>query len=184
MLSLSGPPGPWLRRDYKNSLGNPDPLIRSSTGEPGLSLSSTPQRFVCGPFPAVFRAPNCLRFAGRKAFTAGLNGLAAWSFRNPFGMTGGDPKHSRRTSRKLGQVRRARQGLVRVPLSNTKYGGKGGITGGDATPAMSPSISESSQIPKGKKLFEAREFPLLPLFTGKYLFALRGAVGIALWRLT
>ena len=36
----------------------------------------------------------------------------------------GPKTHSRRTGRKLGQTRRARQGLVRVPESNTKYGGK------------------------------------------------------------
>jgi hypothetical protein len=44
---------------------------------------------------------------------------------------------------KLRQLRCARQGLVRVPESNTKYGGKRGITGGDAAPVMRPSISES-----------------------------------------
>src|SRR6185436_10808634 len=64
----------------------------------------------------------------------------------------GPKTHSRRTGRKLGQTRRARQGLVRVPESNTKYGGKRGITGGDTTSVMGPSIGESSGIPKGKKL--------------------------------
>jgi hypothetical protein len=86
----------------------------------------------------------------------------------------GPKTHSRRTGRKLGQTRRARQGLVRVPESNTKYGGKGGITGGDAAPVMDPSISESSGIPKGKKLFRRVERRLHPLFTGQVFFQPQG----------
>src|SRR5258705_10202503 len=45
------------------------------------------------------------------------------------GATGGTQTHSRRTGSKLGQLRCARQGLVRVPESNTKYGGKRRETG-------------------------------------------------------
>ena len=63
----------------------------------------------------------------------------------------GTQTHSRRTGRKLGQVRCARQGLVRVPESNTKYGGKRGITGVGAAPVMGASIGESSGSPKRKK---------------------------------
>jgi len=59
------------------------------------------------------------------------------------GATGGTQTHSRRTGRKLGRLRYARQGLVRVPESNTKYGGWRGITGVNAAPVMDPSISES-----------------------------------------
>ncbi len=59
------------------------------------------------------------------------------------GATGGTQTHSRRTGRKLGRLRYARQGLVRVPESNTKYGGQGGKTGGSAAPVIDPSIGES-----------------------------------------
>src|SRR5262249_36419272 len=59
------------------------------------------------------------------------------------GATGGTQTHSRRTGSKLGRLRYARQGLVRVPESNTKYGGWDGITGVGAAPVMGPSISES-----------------------------------------
>jgi len=55
----------------------------------------------------------------------------------------GTQTHSRRTGWKLGQVRCTRQGLVRVPESNTKYGGKRGITGGGAAPVIEPTIGES-----------------------------------------
>ena len=52
------------------------------------------------------------------------------------GATGGTQTHSRRTGSKLRQLRYARQGLVRVPESNTKYGGKRGKTGVNAAPVM------------------------------------------------
>lgn len=40
--------------------------------------------------------------------------------------TGGTQTHSRRTLSKLGRLHRARQAIVRVPESNTKYGAKYG----------------------------------------------------------
>ena len=118
MLSLSGPPGPWSRRDYGNSPDNPDRSIRSSTGEPGLSLwhllegaflrafqvvQFNAPSFTSGPIPArflsglaaLFSRPEPPRFRGQKVLHRSLYGLAELSFRNPFGMTGGDPKHTR-----------------------------------------------------------------------------------------
>jgi hypothetical protein len=188
MLSLNGPPGPWLRRGYTNSLGNPDRSIRSSTGEPGLSLlaqdqcpyrscrwhflgsqsgpsrscNSTPQRLTPGLLPALFFVPRTAPFQRQKspspaAFAGG--GVVVlepiWDDRR------GPKTHSRRTGRKLGQVRCTRQGLVRVPLSNTKYGGERGITGVSAAPVMDASISESSEIRQGKKCCRAVEPSLL-----------------------
>jgi hypothetical protein len=79
----------------------------------------------------------------------------------------GTQTHSRRTGSKLGQDRDARQGLVRVPESNTKYGGKPGKTGVSPAPVLDPSISESSGIPKPKNLFAACARKLRPLFTGR-----------------
>jgi len=78
------------------------------------------------------------------------------------GATGGTQTHSRRTGSKLGRLRYARQGLVRVPESNTKYGGLGGITGVCAAPVMAPSISESTRIPKRKNYPHGCEFPSAP----------------------
>jgi hypothetical protein len=179
MLSLSGPPGPWLRRDYKNSPGNPDPLIRSSTGEPGLSLwrplraGAIPhQREVSainaptlhfGPIPARFFAPRTAPVLRAKNPSPRPQPADGVVISEPFWDDRRGPKtHSRRTGRKLGQVRYARQGLVRVPESNTKYGGKRGITGGTPAPVIDPSISESSEIPKDKKLFGGTEFRAAP----------------------
>jgi hypothetical protein len=82
------------------------------------------------------------------------------------GATGGTQTHSRRTGLRLGRLQRARQGLVRVPESNTKYGGKVGRTGGPWAPLPGPSISESSEIPKRKKSSKIGHAQLRPLFTG------------------
>lgn len=105
------------------------------------------------PVPARFGAPVPFGFQGKHALhplprPAGRSGC----FGTLVGATGGTQTHSRRTGERLRQLRRARQGLVRVPESNTKYGGKRGITGVSAAPVIDPSISESSRIRKGKKL--------------------------------
>ena len=93
------------------------------------------------------------------------------------GATGGTQTHSRRTDWKLGRLRYARQGLVRVPESNTKYGGWGGITGGNAVPVMGPSISESSGNPKRKNCPPGCGFRLRPAVHRRgYFFG----VGLAL----
>ena len=57
----------------------------------------------------------------------------------------GTQTHSRRTGERLGRLQRVRQGLVRVPESNTKYGGNGGKTGG--TPG--PRHAQLSVSPEG-----------------------------------
>ena len=68
-----------------------------------------------------------------------------------FGRAPGElQNHSRRTGRTLRLTIRARQAVVRVPKSNTKYGGKWGKPRGSTAPWMGPSISESSGIRKGK----------------------------------
>jgi hypothetical protein len=63
----------------------------------------------------------------------------------------GTENHPAPNDPKLGRLRCARQGLVRVPELNTKYGGKEGNPRGQAAPRSVPSISESSGIPKWKK---------------------------------
>ena len=90
-------------------------------------------------------------FLGRQALHPRQStGRRRCHFGTLMGATGGTQTHSRRTGRKLGRLRYARQGLVRVPESNTKYGGRGGITGDNAAPVMGPSIGESSGNPKRK----------------------------------
>ena len=68
------------------------------------------------------------------------------------GATGATQTHPRRTGSKLGRLPRARQGLVPVPESNTKYGGQRGKTRGQPTSRVWPSIGESSRIRQAKKI--------------------------------
>jgi hypothetical protein len=83
------------------------------------------------------------------------------------GATGGTQTHSRRTGSKLGRLHRARQGLVRVSESNTKYGGKGRITGGGPH-LRCCQVSVSPQgFPSEKKLFGGIFSGFVPLFTGQ-----------------
>ena len=110
-----------------------------------------------------------------------LNRRTECSIWNPLGATGGTQTHSRRTGGKLEQLYRARQGLVRVPESNTKYGGNRGKTGVAQAPSVRPSISESSEIPKRKKLFRTPLFRLRPAVHRATIYCCEG---VALMRLT
>jgi hypothetical protein len=117
------------------------------TAVPSLAMHSTPQPItpLPEPIPALLHftrmpfgtsvklldmRPETLLNSGRKnpapvASTGGRSGHFGTLWERP----AGTQTHSRRTGRKLGQLRYARQGLVRVSESNTKYGGKGGKTG-------------------------------------------------------
>ena len=66
-----------------------------------------------------------------EAAHAGPCGRMAWLSSNPSGKRPArlQTRSSAEPGRKLGRLRSARQGLVRVPKPNTKYGGKRGITG-------------------------------------------------------
>ena len=190
----------FLERTPRTEVVALDPAIRSSAGGPGLFLSaangandrlpparsgtrpfrvlhghdSTPQLIDLSRFPARFSRPNRPEFRDRKARTRASTGRRSGHFGTLLGATGGTQTHSRRTGRKLGQLLDARQGLVRVPESNTKYGGKRRKTGGEPTPALGPSISESSGIPKRKNCSWAVDSGCVPLFTGQLFIALPG----------
>ena len=106
--------------------------------------------------------------SGRKSpAPVAWNGRRSGQFGTLVGATGGTQTHSRRTGSKLGQTRRTRQGLVRVSESNTKYGGKRGITGTSAAPVIASSISESSGIRKPKKYPRSGLLHFTPLCTGQ-----------------
>jgi len=149
-----------------SSTGGPGPVSRFPQGAvthpPEAAVCSTPQRVTLSLFGS-FQRPKSLPNFGQTspspvASTGGRSGQSGTLLET----TGGTQTHSRRTGSKLGQLPCARQGLVRVPESNTKYGGNPGITGGRPTLPVPPSISESSGIPKRKKLFAARSFELRP----------------------
>ena len=123
--------------------GTPVPIFRSCFNAPILEFEPI--------FWLVFSAPKLPEFRAKQPITAAFTGGRSGHFGTHLGATGGTQTHSRRTGGKLEQLPCARQGLVRVPESNTKYGGKGRKTGGHPTPSVEPSISESSGIPKRKK---------------------------------
>src|ERR1700722_9566296 len=68
----------------------------------------------------------------KQPVSAASTGMAEWLFWNPLGSDRRDPNTLAPNRRKLGRLQRARQELVRVPESNTKYGGNGGKPGGIA----------------------------------------------------
>ena len=83
------------------------------------------------PFWLVFGAPEASRIQGRQARHPLPRPAGGVVILEPFRERPAGPKHTRaEQDRKLGRLHRARQGLVRVPESNTKYGGKSGKTGG------------------------------------------------------
>src|ERR1700756_4199935 len=90
------------------------------------------------------------------------------------GVTGGTQTHSRRTGSKLGRLRCARQGLVRVPESNTKYGGKRGKPRG-AERRRCRQVSVSPQgFPSEKNLSASPGSSFAPLFTGQLFIVAEG----------
>ena len=173
MLSVSGP-----RTEAGSQLRRFDP--QALPVDPALfSVFATPRsRRIDGAYPSTQRSNAKLGsprpisahypvrrsppFQGRQALGPCLVRPAECSSGTRLGASGGTQLNSRRPGRTLGQTRPTRQGIVRVPESNTKYGGKRGITGGDLAPVIGPSISESSQIRQGKKCCGPVERRLLP----------------------
>lgn len=98
-------------------------------------------------------APEKSASEGRQALIPlPSSGLAECSYADPLGECRRDANTLAPNGPKARTLRCARQELVRVPESNTKYGGLRGITGGEPSPVVEPSISESSGIPNRKNL--------------------------------
>jgi hypothetical protein len=134
------------------------------------------------PFPARFSRPDFSLNSGHKtSCTRCLNRPSEWLFWNPFGSDRREPNTLAPNRSKARQLLDARQGLVRVPESNTKYGGKRRKTGDGTTPVSWASISESSGIPKPKNCCSRVGIPAAPAVHRTTISWLRG---VALWRLT
>ena len=88
---------------------SPDPSSAAQPVNPACSLTfsrlpkrasevmqfNAPTHTKLSLFRPVFRAPKASEFRADKPFTRCLNRPSELLFRNPFGMTGGDPKHTR-----------------------------------------------------------------------------------------
>ena len=153
--------------------GAPAPIFRSHP--------STPQLVYLGQFWPVFSARKSQNSGQKSPSPAALTGGRSGQFGTLMGATGGTQTHSRRTGSKLGQLHRARQGLVRVPESNTKYGGKGRKTG-VAPRLLCRQVSVSPQgFPSKKNCFEASDFGFAPLFTGQLFIVRLPSFGACSW---
>src|SRR5258708_34979490 len=184
-FSLSEPTGPKSKTTsawkFASSAGGPGAVPPAA--EP-MRASILPRH---GPDPQVrlmpstpntrTRHPSHLarfwRFRSRPEFRANepvtrcLDRRAKCQSGTLMGATGGTQTHSRRTRSKLRQLRYARQGLVRVPESNTKYGGKRRKTGAASSP-LCRQVSVSPQgFPNEKNWFERAHFCFVPRFTGQ-----------------
>ena len=97
------------------------------------------------------------------------------------GASSGTKNHPAPNDPKLGRLRCARQGLVRVPESNTKYGGKPGNQG--VRPRLDwGQVSVSPQgFPSEKNLFLKPDPAFTPLFTGQLFIVALGLFGDCSW---
>jgi hypothetical protein len=142
-----------------------------------LIFFPSPFGSVVRPVPACFWSPNPPVFGADKGSARGpwpAGGVL--SSGALLGATGGTQTHSRRTAGKLGRLCYARQGLVRVSESNTKYGGKRGKTGVNAAPVMG-QVSVSPQGFPSKKMRPAGvDLTSSRSSQGRYFFGLKDCV--------
>jgi hypothetical protein len=140
--------------------------FNAPTRRSNLSLGA-----IFGPLLALRSPPNSGQTNPSPVASAGgrsVNLEPLWE------RTGGTQTHSRRTRSRLGQLRCTRQGLVRVPESNTKYGGKRRKTGVASCP-LCRQVSVSPQgFPSEKNCFHRAHFSFVPLFTGQLFIVAEG----------
>jgi hypothetical protein len=191
MLSLSGCHVRVVAPIRRSAAQPVDPACfsRRQTGANTALPRHDPERPLRGPPAYVFNAQPIVwavsgsfftprifpEFRAQTPRTRCLNRPSEWLFRNPFGSDRrGTQTHSRRTGRRLRQLLDARQGLVRVSESNTKYGGKRRKTG-DGPGLFSSQLSVSPQgFPNEKIVLRGGESRLLPLFTGQLFLGVLG----------
>ena len=147
--------------------GTPVPIFRPRFQRPNsVTLSH---------FRPVFSAPKVPRIQGKKARHPLPRPAGGVLILEPIWERPAGPKHTRaEQDRKLGQLHCARQGLVRVPESNTKYGGKGGKQG--VTPALcTGQVSVSPQgFPSEKNCLRGSGVRLRPAVHRATIYCARG----------
>jgi hypothetical protein len=130
-------------------------------------MHSTPPNTRRAIWLARFRVPKERRILRAKTpVSAASTGWRSVHSGTLQGATGGTQTHSRRTGVKLGRLRYARQGLVRVPESNTKYGGKLGKTGAPPSRCCGQVSVSPQGFPSEKNPLFVGLSALAPLFTG------------------
>ena len=164
------PSMPPLKWAHAGSLHRP--IYQRSHSQPGAILA----RFCRSESPGNSEW-NSRGFWASKPVTRALSGSRNGRSGTLSGAFGGTENHPAPNDPKLGRLHRARQGLVRVPESNTKYGANWGKPGG-ADPSDLGQVSVSPQgFPSEKNLFSRAGAGFTPLFTGQLYFVPRGAFG-------
>jgi hypothetical protein len=154
---------------------------------PGLNSGPCDQRpnSLIGPgFGSILAPGKGSESEASSPVTSAFVRQSEWSFWNPVREFGGTENHPAPNDPKLGRLRCARQGLVRVPESNTKYGGKQGNQGGRARLDWGQVSVSPQGFPREKICLGAVNSSFRPLFTGQLFIAAYGRPGIALRRLT
>ena len=158
--SSAGGPGPCspdatLRCLHRSSAGMSTPILPKGMSPTcvqtphAITTSTDAIRACCRPVLAPWESA----FRGQTSpLPLPLAGWRSGDLRDPLGECRRDANSLAPNGPKARTLRCARQELVRVPESNTKYGGLRGITGGKPAPVVEPSISESSGIPNQKNL--------------------------------
>lgn len=127
----------------------PNGMCPTCVQRPNATSSTDAIRAFCRPV----LAPEKSAFGGQTSPSPlPLSGRRSGYLRDPLGECRRDANSLAPNGPKARTLRCARQELVRVPESNTKYGGERGITGDSASPVLEASISESSGIPNRKNL--------------------------------
>ncbi len=142
-------------------------------------LNSSPEPFIRRPsHSGPFLAPRKPRNSGRTSPSPVPQPAVGVVVLEPCqGASGGTENHPAPDDPKLGQLPRARQGLVRVPESNTKYGGKAGKTG-VARLLCHAQVSVSPQGFQSEKNVLERSIRASPHCSqGKYFLQLWGCAG-------
>ena len=147
----------------------------ASPHPPTLSLAT---RSHFGSFLALRKPPQSgSEFRASKPVTRASTGSRNGRFGTLSGAFSGTENHPAPNDPKLGRLRCARQGLVRVPESNTKYGANWGKPEG-ADPSDLGQVSVSPQgFPSEKNLFSRGRAGFTPLFTGQLYFVPPGVFG-------
>jgi hypothetical protein len=138
------------------------------------AFNASTRRGHSGPFFPLRKPRNSGRMSPSPVPLPAVGVVVSEPFQGVFGGTKNSPAPN---DPKLGRLRRTRQALVRVPESNTKYGGKPGKPEAVRHPLM-PQVSVSpSGIPSEKNLPEAPIRGCARCSQGKYFLSVKGCAG-------
>jgi hypothetical protein len=151
--------------------------LRHPKGSSRPPARPTPPRVTWASFSPFFVAPDRLVSRQTNPLSVPQPADGAMVLEPIWERPAGPKTHSRRPGKRLGQTRRARQGLVRVPESNTKYGGNCGKTGG-AERRCCRQVSVSPQGFPRQKICSDMWKPASPRCSqGRYFFDVRDCTG-------